>query len=305
MREIEVRTFAKEDMQRLGELYHAVTANNDSVFWWVGEEENWPNVFVAIENKRIIGKGQVSVISTVPPGSPEERSHYIYFNLKVLPLREDDYPLYDLLYECLLNRAYELKETLPGSNRTIVGIGNQSTEGYNNNYFISKGFIYAKSLYTMRRDLCEKIEETILIEPYRYLGGALDSEERIEEYLAVDLEIWPDAPIGHKQLSDKQKNSSWTIFIVRENETLVGSIMAWIDEDGDGDGIIEDLFVRNSYRKQGIAKYLLSQALTYLKHHGCTSAELQVETANSSALSLYHSAGFKEVSEEVRYHREL
>ncbi|MFF2908023.1 GNAT family N-acetyltransferase [Paenibacillus sp. NPDC057934] len=87
--------------------------------------------------------------------------------------------------------------------------------------------------------------------------------------------------------------------MVREEETFVGSVMAWIDEDGDG--IIEDLFVRNPYRKHGIAKYLLSQALTYLKDHGCTSAELQVETANSSALSLYHSAGFNGVSEEVRY----
>ncbi|MFC3746934.1 GNAT family N-acetyltransferase [Paenibacillus sp. GCM10012306] len=303
MNEIEVRIFTEDDMQKLGDLYHAVTYNHNSVFWWVGDEKNWPNVFIAIEDEHMIGKGQVSIISTVLPGSPEERSHYIYFNLKTLPQREDDYSLYDLLYERLLNRAYELKETLPGSNRTIIGIGNQSTEECNNNYFISKGFIYAKSLYTMRRDLSEKIEETVLIDPYRCSRETMDSEKRIEEYLAVDLEIWPDAPIGYQQLMDRKKNSSWTIFIARENETLVGSIMAWIDEDGDG--IIEDLFVRNPYRKQGIAKFLLSQALTYLKDRGCSSAELQVETANSSALSVYHSTGFKEISEEVRYHREL
>ncbi|OAB33091.1 GNAT family N-acetyltransferase [Paenibacillus macquariensis] len=303
MSEVEVRIFTKDDMQKLGGLYDAVTSKDNTVFWWVGEEDNWLNVFIVIESGQIIGKGQVGVISTIPPGSPQEHAHYIFFNLKTLPEREDEYPLYDLLYECLLNRAYELKETLPSSNRTMLGIGNQSTEEYNNNYFISKGFVYWKSLYTMRRDLSEKIEESVLAAPYRCLQGLMDSEESINEYLEIDREIWPEAPIGFKQLMDKQKNSSWTAFVVRENPTLVGSIMAWVDEDGDG--IIEDLFVRIPWRKQGTAKHLLSQALTYLKDHGCAFAELQVETANKSALSLYKAVGFKEISEEVRYNREL
>ncbi|MED5016540.1 GNAT family N-acetyltransferase [Paenibacillus chibensis] len=303
MGNIEVRQFAKADMQKLGDLYRAVTSKGNSVFWWVGEEENWPNVFVAIENERIIGKGQVSVISTIPPGSPQERAHSIYFNLKTLSQREDDYPLHDLLYECLLRRAYDLKETLPKSNRTVIGIGNQSTEVSNNNYFISKGFVYSKSLYTMRRDLSEYIEESVLSALYRYSQETMISKEGIDEYLAMDMEIWPDAPIGYKQFIERQKNSSWTMFVVREGVTLVGSIMAWVDEDGDG--MIEDLFVRHPWRKQGIAKFLLSQALAYLKDHGCSFAELQVETANISALSLYHAVGFKEVSEEVRFHREL
>ncbi|XEC94500.1 GNAT family N-acetyltransferase [Paenibacillus tarimensis] len=303
MSEVEVRIFTKDDMQKLGDLYHAVTSKGNTVFWWVGEENNWPNVFIAIESGQIIGKGQVGVISAIPPGSPKECAHYIYFNLKTLPQREDDYPLYDLLYECLLNRAYELKETLPSSYRTMIGVGNQSTEGHNNNYFISKGFVYWKSLYTMRRDLSEKIQESVLSVPYRCLRGTMDSEESINEYLEIDMEIWPEAPIGLEKLMDNQKNSSWTAFVVRENATLVGSVMAWVD--GDGNGIIEDLFVRNPWRKQGIAKHLLSQALTYLKDHGCVFAELQVETANKSALSLYHAVDFKEVSEEVRYHREL
>lgn len=185
----------------------------------------------------------------------------------------------------------------------MIAIGNQSTEEYNNNYFVSKGFVYWKSSYTMRRDLSEKIEESVLTASYRCLRGAMDSEESVDEYLKVDMEIWPEAPIGLKRLMDNRKNSSWTAFVVRENTTLVGSVMAWVDNDGDG--IIEDLFVREPWRKQGIAKHLLSQALTYLKDHGCAFAELQVETANRSALSLYHAVGFKEVSEEVRYHREL
>ncbi|MEC0174063.1 GNAT family N-acetyltransferase [Paenibacillus favisporus] len=75
--------------------------------------------------------------------------------------------------------------------------------------------------------------------------------------------------------------------------------------DAEGDGVIEDVFVREPWRQQGIAKHLLHQALTYLKNIGCECAELQVETANSSALSLYLAVGFREVSKEVRYERDL
>ncbi|GIO70166.1 GNAT family N-acetyltransferase [Paenibacillus cookii] len=304
MRDIEVRAFRKEDMQKLGELYHAVTSNNkNAVFWWVGEEHHRPNVFVAIENEMMLAKGQVEVISTIPTGGPQRHAHYIYFNLKTIPQRENDYPLYDLLYECMLRRAYDLKDTLPRSNRTMIGVGNHSTEARNNNYFISKGFVYSKSLYTMRRDLSEKIGVAPLAESFRCVKESMDTEEKIQEYIETDMEIWPDAPIGYEQFMNKRNHASWTMFIVREHTAFAGSIMAWVDEEGEG--IVEDLFVRLPWRNQGIAKHLLSQALTYLKNQGCATADLQVETANASALSLYHSSGFKEISEEVRYHREL
>lgn len=303
MSEIEIRRFTKDDFQQTGELYHAVTAKGSAVFWWVGEEENWENVFIAMEGNQIIAKGQVGVISMIPPGSPKEHKHHIYFNLKTLPDREDDYHIYDLLYEQLLIRAYQLKERLPNEYRTMICIGNQSTEEHNNNYFKSKGFEYGKSLYTMRRNLSEPSEHSVLTAPYRCMQWDLASEESINEYLKIDMEIWPDAPIGIKRLKENQKHSAWTAFVARENAALVGSVMTWIDEDGDG--IIEDVLVRAPWRKQGIAKHLLTQALIYLQDHGCMFAELQVETANKSALSLYHSVGFKEVSEEVRYLREL
>ncbi|OZB98717.1 N-acetyltransferase [Paenibacillus sp. XY044] len=300
---VEVRHFTKDDFQMLGELYTAVTSSGQTVFWWVGDEENWPNVFIAVEGERIIGKGQVNIISEIPAGSPQEHQHQIYINLKTLREREDDYTLYDLLYERSLNRAYELKSTLPQSYQTMIGIGNQSTEVINTQYFVSKGFKYSKSLYTMHRQLAGEIDQSALPAPYRYIQWDMPSEENIHEYLAADMEIWPEAPIGLGRFMENRKNRAWTTFIVKENDTLIGSVMAWMDAEGDG--VIEDVFVREPWRKQGIAKHLLSQALIYLKKIGSECAELQVETANSSALSLYHAVGFKEVSEEVRYVREL
>ncbi|TXK74521.1 GNAT family N-acetyltransferase [Paenibacillus sp. N3.4] len=298
-----VRSFTKDDIQKTGELYQAVTTKSNSVFWWVGEEDNWSNVFIAIDGRQIIGKGQVSIVSTIQKGSSLEHKHYIYLNLKTLPEREDDYLLYDLLYEPLLSRAFELKQTLSNEYKTMVGIGNKVTEGVNNNYFKAKGFMYWKSLYTMRRSLSQPIELSVVNLPYLCNQWDMSLEDSVDEYLKVDMEIWPEAPIGIKQFMDNQNHTAWTAFVVRENGVLVGSVMTWIDEDGDG--IIEDVFVRKPWRKQGLATHLLSQAIIYLKNNGCSFVELQVETANKSALSLYHTVGFKEESEEVRYHREL
>ncbi|MEC0174062.1 hypothetical protein P4H83_04150 [Paenibacillus favisporus] len=40
------------------------------------------------------------------------------------------------------------------------------------------------------------------------------------------MEIWPGAPIGMERLMEIRKNRAWTSFVIRENDTLVGSVMA-------------------------------------------------------------------------------
>lgn len=84
MNNIVIRNFEKKDMPLLGEFYNAVTSQVKIIFWWVGEEENWENVFCAFENNKMIAKGQVSIISKIPSGMPLGSTHSIYLNLKTL-----------------------------------------------------------------------------------------------------------------------------------------------------------------------------------------------------------------------------
>lgn len=78
--------------------------------------------------------------------------------------------------------------------------------------------------------------------------------------------------------------------------------MAWQEADH---GFIEDVFVREPWRKRGIARYLLTQALKYLKFHQLQQANLMVLATNQSALSLYESVGFRVDREEIRYFIEM
>lgn len=107
-------------------------------FWWVGDEENWENVYCAFENGKMVAKGQVEIINIVPPGRSKESRHSIYLNLKTIPEREEDYDLLDSLYQTLLLRALELKETLSTAYKTTLCVGNNASEIANTQFLKKK-----------------------------------------------------------------------------------------------------------------------------------------------------------------------
>lgn len=293
-----IRLFQSEDMPLLGELYQSVTINKHAVFWWVGDEANWCNVYCAFEQGKMIAKGQVSIINVVPPNRSQENKHSIYVNLKTVPDRENDVALLETIYQQLFRRANELMNELPKEYGTILCVGNDSSEAANNQFFIDKGYRNLYRSYHMNRDLKEPISELKLPEEFQFSHWKMETADEEREYLAIEGEIWPDTPLGHNRLCEHKTNKLWTAMVIRYKGIIVGGLMAWQEQDY---GVIEDVFVREPWRKRGIAKYLLTEALTYLKANGLQNAALMVVTTNQSALTLYESVGFHSVSEELRY----
>jgi ribosomal protein S18 acetylase RimI-like enzyme len=297
-----IRNYQKEDLTLLGQLYEAVTAKENAKFWWIGEEENWCNVYCAFEDGKIIAKGQVEIINIVPPGRSKENKHSIYVNLKAIPERENDVELLERVYEHLFLRAMELKKTLPKEYETMLCVGNDSSETANNNFFIQKSYKHLNSLFCMVGDVEKPISNLSLREEFTFSRWKMETSEEERDYLRIEAEIWPDTPLGLNRLHGYKKHPLWTSMIIRHEGTIVGGLMAWQEEDY---GVIEDVFVRETWRKNGLAKYLLTQALHYLKSHGLNYANLMVLTTNDSALSLYESVGFYRDNEEVRYYINL
>ncbi|WP_257216127.1 GNAT family N-acetyltransferase [Lysinibacillus sphaericus] len=297
-----IRNFEHGDMPLLGELYQSVTAKDNATFWWVGDEDNWCNVYCAFEDGKMVAKGQVSIINVVPPGRSKENNHSIYINLKTISEREQDITLLDKVYQYLLTRAKQLKVTLPQEYGTILCVGNDSKETANNQFFIQKGYLPLNSLYSMNRDLTEPVVELKLQEEFQFSHWSMETSSEERDYLNIEAEIWPDAPLGLNRLSEYKKNKLWTSMVIRQIDTIVGGLMTWQEEDY---GVIEDVFVREPWRKRGIAKFTLTQALKYLKSHKLQKATLLVLTTNKSALSLYESVGFYTDKEEIRYFTKL
>ncbi|XKO57477.1 GNAT family N-acetyltransferase [Lysinibacillus fusiformis] len=297
-----IRNFEHGDMPLLGELYQSVTAKDNATFWWVGDEDNWSNVYCAFEDGKMVAKGQVSIINVVPPGRSKENNHSIYINLKTISEREQDITLLDKVYQYLLTRAKQLKVTLPQEYGTILCVGNDSKETANNQFFIQKGYLPLNSLYSMNRDLTEPVVELKLQEEFQFSHWSMETSSEERDYLNIETEIWPDAPLGLNRLSEYKKNKLWTSMVIRQIDTIVGGLMTWQEEDY---GVIEDVYVREPWRKRGIAKFTLTQALKYLKSHKLQKATLMVLTTNKSALSLYESVGFYTDKEEIRYFTKL
>nr|WP_274528597.1 GNAT family N-acetyltransferase [Paenibacillus piscarius] len=290
-------------MAALGELYGLVSASGDVLFWWVGEESNWANVFCAFEGEQMVAKGQLQVFNVVPPGRAAGSKHKIFVNLKLRPGREKDTELRDSVYALLLERVHVLKSTLPPEYGTILCTGNYAAEESCHAYFAEHlGYLPDSSLYTLHRDLHEPIHAAELEEGLEFADEPLDTPEQRAAYLELEAEIWPDNPLGMERLLEYQERPLWTSMVVRDGGQVAGSLMVWQEEQK---GVIEDVFVRDAWRRRGIAQALLSRALSYLKQHGLEQAELIVLTDNDSALALYKSAGFRTGRQEIRYHMEL
>ncbi|MBY0121673.1 GNAT family N-acetyltransferase [Bacillus sp. S/N-304-OC-R1] len=288
-------------MPLLGNFYRTMTSQEPTVFWWVGDEGNWKDVICAFKDGKMIAKGQIQVISVIPSGRSNDSKHSIYINLKALP--NTDTAILNQIYERLYNIALLLKETLPNEYETLLCVGNFQNEVENNLFFTKeKGFNHLNTLYSMKRDLEREINETTTIRDYQLFHWNMESPNEEQEYLKVEAEIWPEAALGLNRLREYKSNEFWTSINVRENGTIVGNAMAWKELEGDNEiGIIEDVFVRENWRKQGIAKHILTKSMLYLKEKGLTVAKLQVETTNEKALNLYKSVGFEVETEELRF----
>lgn len=300
---ITIRHFEQGDMPLLGELYNSVTSRGNAVFWWVGDEENWENVYCAFENGKMVVKGQVEIMNIVPPGRSEESRHSIYLNLKTVPEREEDYDLLDSMYQTLFLRALELKETLSAEYKTTLCVGNNAAEVANTQFFEKeKGFYQYNSLYKMTHNLNDTYSVPQLDKKFEFATWMMKTSQEEDHYLELEAEVWPETPLGKERLTQFKQNPLWNSMVVREGERIVGSLMVWQEEKS---GYIENVFVLEPWRRFGIARYMLSQALNYFRTHGLEEAYLMVLTNNDSALHLYESVGFSLSSEERRYRIEL
>ena len=107
-------------------------------------------------------------------------------------------------------------------------------------------------------------------------GYPLGSVERLEHF--SHSELW-------------QGGTSFTAFA--DEGKIIASIWAL------SNGLLDYVFVIPGWRRQGIAKILVAEALNYLRRQSHTQAWLEVYSHNQSAINLYHLFGFEIFKEEI------
>jgi ribosomal-protein-alanine N-acetyltransferase len=108
---------------------------------------------------------------------------------------------------------------------------------------------------------------------------------------------WPERSFRF-ELSDNPASRCW---VAEVDGKLVGMIVAWLLVN---EVHVATLATHPDFRRQGIAKRLLSHALRELSIEGAQSSFLEVRASNFAAQEMYRKFGYEESGVRPRYYRD-
>ena len=129
----------------------------------------------------------------------------------------------------------------------------------------------------------------------------------LDQVEAIDRASFPTPWPKHAFLYElkHQRNSvSWVAEWVPKDgrpALIVATIVVWLVVD---EAHIGTLAVRPGFRTQGIAQYLLAEALLKCSQRGAIMAHLEVRETNTAAQQLYFKFGFKPVGIRQGYYKD-
>ncbi|SRR6266542_2451971 len=108
---------------------------------------------------------------------------------------------------------------------------------------------------------------------------------------------WPERSFRF-ELTDNPASRCW---VAELDGKMVGMIVVWLIVD---EAHVATLATHPDFRRQGIAKTLLSHTLRRLIEEGARSSFLEVRESNFVAQEMYRKFGYKEVGRRRRYYRD-
>ncbi|MBW4618597.1 MAG: GNAT family N-acetyltransferase [Cyanosarcina radialis HA8281-LM2] len=107
-------------------------------------------------------------------------------------------------------------------------------------------------------------------------------------------------------ISDRCKNGDSAIFVAEDNQVMAGFTQLYPSFSSVSMKrvwILNDLFVAEAYRRQGVARLLMDAAEKYALETGAVRMVLATQIANTVAQKLYESRNY--VKDEAFYHYTL
>ena len=108
---------------------------------------------------------------------------------------------------------------------------------------------------------------------------------------------YPDDTLDEDWSKIEARMRDGVVLIAEEDDRAVGFTTA---DFRPGRVFVVDLYVREETRKRGVAKALLAGVADTARQRGCTHLELQVESRNDEALTVYRRLGFEEGAKILR-----
>lgn len=304
MEQVAIRNFAPADAPRLAEVQaRSLGVSRDTSrfppqFWCAPGFENGKNIFCATdEGDELLGYAAISPSYI----SRHLEARILWLDLRADPEREKANAVKDALFERALARAHEIAgrqlQERAALSATYFAEGQASIE-----YLKTQGFASYQTCYAMRRDLAAPLPDLptppgVEVRPWR-----LETEAEQRAYLEAYDAAFEDEGKNFEELNHFLQSEYWSVgttFTAFANGRVVGSVATWYHPGSRWAGKTEAVFVIPAWRRRGIARHLLKKGMLYLKERGLAYAELEMDSTNEPALSLYESLAYRVYKEEV------
>ena len=271
--------------------------------------ENGKNIFCAFDEGGAL-QGYAPLFPNLV--AEPELPHTIWAEVKINPGLPARWELKDALFARVMSRAKQITQAFPDS-RTNLTFQYHPSEIFSIEYLLSRGGCYTESAYRMLRDLAQPIPSLPPPENITVRRWRMESKTEQRAYVRARNEAFPEAPVTLADWQYFLSSPAWQAGIAIaafDGGEVAGSMLVYGDEalsrrTGKKAGVTEYIFVRKKWRRRGIAAYLITQGLQYLKEHDREAAYLEVRLANHAALELYHRLGYQVVDENRFYVLEL
>lgn len=134
-------------------------------------------------------------------------------------------------------------------------------------------------------------------------------------YILSELacQLWPDHTVEEMrpEFADMIAKPDAAFFLAYADETAVGFAQCQLrydyveGTDSSPVGYLEGIYVADKYRKQGVARELLSACEGWAKEKGCTEFASDCELSNVQSLQFHLNVGFEEVNRIICFTKKL
>lgn len=126
-------------------------------------------------------------------------------------------------------------------------------------------------------------------------------------------QLWPDNTVAEMEaeMGAILAQPDAAFFLAFDGETPIGFAQCQLRHnyvegtDSSPVGYLEGIYVADGYRKQGIAKELLSACENWAKEKGCTEFASDCELDNVQSLQFHLNVGFEEANRIICFTKKL
>ena len=108
---------------------------------------------------------------------------------------------------------------------------------------------------------------------------------------------WPERSFRF-EMTENPASRCWVFDV---DGKITGMLVAWLLVD---EAHIATIATHPEYRRQGIARKLLTYALRYMSKEGAVTSFLEVRESNTAARDMYHQFGYEVVGRRKRYYKD-